>query len=65
MHGEQSISISSSSPDTEKKDPEKEKRRCTYCGSEAPLVWVHGHGQCVHCGINVEECCRGERCGPE
>lgn len=36
-------------------------RRCVYCGSAAPLVWVHGHGQCSACGINVEECCRGER----
>lgn len=37
-------------------------RRCIYCGSEADLVWVHGHGQCANCGINVEECCRGENC---
>lgn len=37
-------------------------RRCIYCGSEAELVWVHGHGQCATCGINVEECCRGENC---
>ncbi len=36
-------------------------RRCDYCGSEAPLVWVHGHGQCANCGINVDECCRGEQ----
>lgn len=37
-------------------------RRCQYCGSEAPLVWVHGHGQCAACGINVQECCQGEQC---
>ncbi|WP_185958404.1 hypothetical protein [Fodinibius sediminis] len=37
-------------------------RRCVYCGTKAPLVWVHGHGQCARCGINVEECCRGETC---
>lgn len=36
-------------------------RRCIYCGSEAPLVWVHGHGQCAKCGTNVDECCRGEQ----
>ncbi|MBN2731912.1 MAG: hypothetical protein JXR26_05720 [Balneolaceae bacterium] len=40
----------------------KESRRCAYCGTEAPIVWVHGHGQCSRCGINVEECCRGEQC---
>lgn len=40
----------------------QEKRRCTYCGAKAPLVWVHGHGQCANCGINVQECCQGERC---
>lgn len=44
------------------KNPEKEPRRCLYCGQLAELVWVHGHGQCAACGINVEECCRGEHC---
>ncbi len=39
-----------------------EKRRCIYCGHEAELVWVHGHGQCSHCGINTQECCQGEQC---
>lgn len=47
---------------TVSEDTSKEKRRCTYCGVEAPLVWVHGHGQCASCGINVQECCQGERC---
>lgn len=36
------------------------KRRCLFCGQEAELVWVHGHGQCTACGTNAEECCRGE-----
>ncbi len=49
----------------ENRSQEKEKRRCTYCGAQAPLVWVHGHGQCAHCGINVQECCQGERCERE
>jgi len=40
-------------------------RRCDYCGTKAPVVWVHGHGQCSNCGINVEECCRGEQCEVE
>lgn len=39
-----------------------EKQRCAYCGTEAPLVWVHGHGQCANCGINIAECCQGEMC---
>lgn len=43
-------------------EKEETPRRCIYCGAEAPLVWVHGHGQCAVCGINVEECCRGEIC---
>lgn len=38
------------------------KRICGYCGTEAPLVWVHGHGQCGNCGINIQECCQGETC---
>lgn len=45
------------------KEGAKQVRRCDYCGSEAPVVWVHGHGQCASCGINVDECCRGE-CRP-
>jgi len=48
--------ISTASEDSEK------KRRCTYCGAKAPLVWVHGHGQCANCGINAQECCQGETC---
>jgi hypothetical protein len=34
--------------------------RCPYCGRQAGVVWVHGHGQCSACGTNVDECCRGE-----
>lgn len=34
--------------------------RCLYCGQQAGIVWVHGHGQCAACGTNVDECCRGE-----
>lgn len=42
--------------------PKKQQRRCQFCGQVAELVWVHGHGQCAACGINAEECCRGEQC---
>ena len=40
----------------------KAEDRCLYCGHVAELIWVHGHGQCSNCGINTEECCRGENC---
>jgi hypothetical protein len=44
------------------KNVQKAENRCLYCGHEAELIWVHGHGQCSNCGINTEECCRGEHC---
>lgn len=33
--------------------------RCPSCGHVAALVHVHGHGQCGHCGTNLEPCCSG------
>jgi hypothetical protein len=34
---------------------------CPRCGREpAPVVEVHGHTQCLNCGSNIDECCRGE-----
>lgn len=35
---------------------------CLWCGQSAQIIWVHGHGQCSSCGINIDECCRGEQC---
>lgn len=35
---------------------------CPYCKSKKGTVWVHGHGQCANCRINIDECCRGETC---
>jgi len=32
---------------------------CPFCGHAAPVLWVHGHGQCAHCGVNREPCCDG------
>ncbi len=32
--------------------------RCPYCGHPRALVYVHGHGQCAHCGCNIEPCCQ-------
>lgn len=34
--------------------------RCPYCGTLSTIIWVHGHGQCDRCKINLDECCRGE-----
>lgn len=48
--------------DEEESEGVAQPRICSFCGSEAPLVWVHGHGQCAKCGVNAEECCQGERC---
>jgi hypothetical protein len=38
--------------------------RCPACGAPEQLVWVHGHGQCAHCHMNVMPCCDGEVCDP-
>lgn len=35
--------------------------RCPYCGQAAGRVYVHGHVQCLACGLNIDECCRGEQ----
>lgn len=44
---------------------EKEKIICNWCGSFTSIIWIHGHGQCETCGINIDECCRGESCDIE
>ena len=38
--------------------------RCPACGAPEQLVWVHGHGQCANCHMNVMPCCDGEVCDP-
>ncbi len=40
---------------------------CNWCGIPSKIVWVHGHGhgQYSNCGINLEECCKGEVCQPQ
>jgi len=43
---------------------EKLLRICNWCNQPAVIIWVHGHGQCSVCGINVDECCRGEEAQP-
>lgn len=35
---------------------------CPYCAMPGALIHVHGHGQCPHCGVNVEPCCGGGEC---
>ena len=39
-----------------------DKTICPWCHIQTIIVWVHGHGQCSNCGINIDECCRGEQC---
>lgn len=36
--------------------------RCLFCGKPEQLIWVHGHGQCAHCGVNAMPCCDGAEC---
>jgi len=36
--------------------------RCPRCGTAAPLIHVHGHGQCSACGSNIHDCCQGSDC---
>ena len=33
---------------------------CNWCNNPSQIIWVHWHGQCSVCGINIDECCRGE-----
>jgi len=33
---------------------------CNWCNQPSTIIWVHGHGQCSVCGINIDECCKGE-----
>ncbi len=34
---------------------------CPFCGRAAGTVYVHGHVQCLACGLNVDPCCGGAR----
>jgi rRNA maturation protein Nop10 len=43
---------------------EKQTVICIWCNQPAVVIWVHGHGQCSVCGINIDECCRGEEAHP-
>ena len=36
--------------------------QCPACGRPEQIVWVHGHGQCAHCKMNVMPCCDGATC---
>ena len=38
-----------------------EKMHCPYCSSAQQVVEVHGHSQCIKCGINISPCCTGEQ----
>jgi hypothetical protein len=43
---------------------EKLSRICNWCYQPAVIIWVHGHGQCSVCEINVDEYCKGEKADP-
>ena len=32
-------------------------KRCLNCGRPEEIIWVHGHGQCAYCHMNVMPCC--------
>ena len=55
-------------PETTKAGPGPERPalmpRCPACGHPESIVWVHGHGQCGHCHMNVMPCCDGAVCDP-
>jgi len=36
-----------------------EEVHCAHCSSIQQIVEVHGHRQCLKCGINVGPCCEG------
>lgn len=36
-------------------------QECPFCKSNGGIIWIHGHGQCVHCQKNIEPCCEGEK----
>ncbi len=33
--------------------------KCPFCHSGAGVIFVHGHGQCLKCGVNILPCCEG------
>lgn len=37
---------------------------CNWCNQPSVIIWVHGHSQCAVCGINIDECCKGEEAHP-
>ncbi|MBK9384017.1 MAG: HAD-IA family hydrolase [Planctomycetes bacterium] len=39
--------------------PSSSTSRCPACGLPSQVLWVHGHGQCEHCGTNTAPCCDG------
>ena len=32
---------------------------CPFCGETGEFIFVHGHGQCRRCGLNILPCCEG------
>ena len=46
----------------QREDSPQHQPRCLFCGKPEHLIWVHGHGQCAHCGVNAMPCCDGAVC---
>ena len=42
-----------------------EKIWCPYCSSAQQIIEVHGHHQCLKCGVNIAPCCSGEQAEEE
>jgi hypothetical protein len=38
-----------------------EQLHCPHCASAQQVVEVHGHKQCIKCGVNIDPCCSGEQ----
>ena len=56
--------VTSTDRDSDAALPAQLMPRCPACGQPEALVWVHGHGQCAHCHMNVMPCCDGAVCDP-
>jgi hypothetical protein len=37
---------------------------CPWCQRPTQAIWVHGHGQCMHCRTNIDPCCGGDEIIP-
>ena len=38
----------------------REIQICPACNKATEIMFVHGHGQCSFCKVNIDPCCSGE-----